>query len=174
MASFGLLVAAGGVRAQPGTGPATLTGELHPIKNVGNGLCLQPEDGPDADPRILQMTCTGKPNQAWTTLGSGTGRYWFVNAAGGRCVSVGDIPINHGIVVAGNCSLSDGSGRTPSNAQWVPSGSLPGSVALRSWVGRTTTAFCLDVPGGSGAPGTAVQLYTCNGTPAQRWTVGAG
>ncbi|MCX4587613.1 ricin-type beta-trefoil lectin domain protein [Streptomyces sp. NBC_01481] len=30
---------------------------------------------------------------------------------------------------------------------------------------------CLDVAGGSGADGTAVQLWDCNGTAAQRWTV---
>lgn len=30
---------------------------------------------------------------------------------------------------------------------------------------------CLDVAGGSGANGTAVQLYDCNGSTAQQWTV---
>ncbi|MGP3959047.1 ricin-type beta-trefoil lectin domain protein [Nonomuraea sp. 3N208] len=29
---------------------------------------------------------------------------------------------------------------------------------------------CIDVAGGSSADGTPVQLYTCNGTPAQQWT----
>ncbi|MFE7773507.1 ricin-type beta-trefoil lectin domain protein [Streptomyces sp. NPDC057445] len=32
---------------------------------------------------------------------------------------------------------------------------------------------CLDVAGAATANGTAVQLYGCNGTPAQRWTVGS-
>ncbi|MFF0480864.1 ricin-type beta-trefoil lectin domain protein [Streptomyces sp. NPDC004435] len=32
---------------------------------------------------------------------------------------------------------------------------------------------CLDVAGGSSADGTAVQLHTCNGTAAQRWTLAA-
>ncbi|WP_405017200.1 ricin-type beta-trefoil lectin domain protein [Kitasatospora sp. NBC_00070] len=32
---------------------------------------------------------------------------------------------------------------------------------------------CLDVAGASSANGTAVQLYDCNGTPAQTWTAGA-
>ncbi|MEV7202299.1 ricin-type beta-trefoil lectin domain protein [Streptomyces griseoluteus] len=32
---------------------------------------------------------------------------------------------------------------------------------------------CLDVAGGSGANGTAVQLYDCNGSTAQQWTVAA-
>ncbi|WP_426511973.1 ricin-type beta-trefoil lectin domain protein [Dactylosporangium sp. McL0621] len=31
---------------------------------------------------------------------------------------------------------------------------------------------CVDVAGGGSANGTAVQLYTCNGTGAQQWTVG--
>jgi glucosylceramidase len=32
---------------------------------------------------------------------------------------------------------------------------------------------CVDVAGANSANGTAVQLYTCNGTAAQQWTVGA-
>lgn len=32
---------------------------------------------------------------------------------------------------------------------------------------------CLDVAGANSADGTAVQLYDCNGTAAQRWTVGS-
>ncbi|HEU5107203.1 MAG TPA: lectin, partial [Micromonosporaceae bacterium] len=32
---------------------------------------------------------------------------------------------------------------------------------------------CVDVAGAGTVDGTAVQLWTCNGTPAQRWTVGA-
>ncbi|MGI5243774.1 glycoside hydrolase family protein [Dactylosporangium sp. CA-139066] len=32
---------------------------------------------------------------------------------------------------------------------------------------------CVDVAGANAANGTAVQLYTCNGTAAQRWSVGA-
>ncbi|MFD4577373.1 ricin-type beta-trefoil lectin domain protein [Streptomyces sp. NPDC058417] len=32
---------------------------------------------------------------------------------------------------------------------------------------------CVDVAGGSSANGTAVQLYDCNGTAAQQWTVGS-
>jgi beta-glucanase (GH16 family) len=32
---------------------------------------------------------------------------------------------------------------------------------------------CVDVPSGSTANGTAIQLYDCNGTTAQKWTVGS-
>ncbi|MCX4436807.1 ricin-type beta-trefoil lectin domain protein [Streptomyces mirabilis] len=62
--------------------------------------------------------------------------------------------------------------------------SLPGKTsATFTWAGTQaggggqTGAFvglagkCLDVAGGSSANGTAVQLYDCNGSDAQRWTV---
>lgn len=62
--------------------------------------------------------------------------------------------------------------------------SLPGKTsATFTWAGEQvggggqTGAFvglagkCLDVAGGSPANGTAVQLYDCNGSDAQRWTV---
>ncbi|MER6372549.1 ricin-type beta-trefoil lectin domain protein [Streptomyces mirabilis] len=62
--------------------------------------------------------------------------------------------------------------------------SLPGKTsATFTWAGEQvggggqTGAFvglagkCLDVAGGSSANGTAVQLYDCNGSDAQRWTV---
>ena len=32
--------------------------------------------------------------------------------------------------------------------------------------------LCLDVAGANPAPGTPVQMYTCNGTNAQRWALG--
>jgi len=61
---------------------------------------------------------------------------------------------------------------------------------LQDYIPRLETAFglstvamgavtgyqglCLDVRGGGVAPGTAVQVYGCNGTSAQFWTVGSG
>lgn len=64
--------------------------------------------------------------------------------------------------------------------------SLPGKTSVtftwsgtQSGGGARTGAFaglagkCLDVAGGSSANGTAVQLYDCNGSAAQRWTVQA-
>jgi glucosylceramidase len=64
--------------------------------------------------------------------------------------------------------------------------SLPaGSMATFTWPGAVSgtpgggtgqiTGFggkCLDVAGANAADGTAVQLYTCNGSAAQQWTVG--
>jgi glucosylceramidase len=61
-----------------------------------------------------------------------------------------------------------------------------GSMATFTWPGTTTTpppagrtgpivgygGKCVDAAGGNSANGTAVQLYTCNGSVAQQWTVG--
>ncbi|WP_407703285.1 ricin-type beta-trefoil lectin domain protein [Streptomyces solincola] len=46
-------------------------------------------------------------------------------------------------------------------------GPAPGGGALRGLAGK-----CLDVAGANTANGTAVQLHGCNGSAAQRWTVG--
>ncbi|SCE39250.1 chitosanase of glycosyl hydrolase group 75 [Streptomyces sp. DvalAA-14] len=64
-----------------------------------------------------------------------------------------------------------------------------GSSAATTWVGSTTTPppptggagpihsgyanKCVDIAGASSANGAAVQLYDCNGTTAQNWTVGS-
>lgn len=37
---------------------------------------------------------------------------------------------------------------------------------------RFLSGYCLDVQGGSAVNGTPIQIYTCNGTAAQSWTVG--
>ncbi|WP_369149581.1 lectin [Streptomyces sp. R44] len=57
------------------------------------------------------------------------------------------------------------------------------TTATFTWAGTTASAptgpltglagKCLDVAGAATADGTPVQLYTCNGTTAQRWTLGA-
>jgi hypothetical protein len=49
-----------------------------------------------------------------------------------------------------------------------------GSTTPPAGTGKAVKGYagmCLDVRGGSSANGTPVQLYTCNGTAAQQWTV---
>ncbi|MGV9268297.1 ricin-type beta-trefoil lectin domain protein [Kitasatospora sp. NPDC003701] len=50
----------------------------------------------------------------------------------------------------------------------VTSGAAPTGGTLTGLAGK-----CLDVAAAATANGTQVQLYTCNGTAAQRWTVGS-
>jgi glucosylceramidase len=61
--------------------------------------------------------------------------------------------------------------RTTATFTWsgTPSGNPGGTTgSLTGLAGK-----CLDVAGAGTADGTAVQLYACNGTTAQRWTVGS-
>lgn len=55
--------------------------------------------------------------------------------------------------------LASASDRAPVDAQTRP-------VALVSVLGR-----CLDVASGNGANGASIQLWDCNGTPAQQWLI---
>ncbi|MFC7647018.1 ricin-type beta-trefoil lectin domain protein [Streptosporangium lutulentum] len=62
--------------------------------------------------------------------------------------------------------------RTTATFTWAgtPGSGGPGGPG---GTGGTVTGLarqCMDVAGGSNADGTAVQLYTCNGTTAQQWT----
>ncbi|CAL9657818.1 hypothetical protein SUDANB108_06881 [Streptomyces sp. enrichment culture] len=61
--------------------------------------------------------------------------------------------------------------RTTATFTWsgTPSGNPGGATG--SLVGLA--GKCLDVAGGGTADGTPVQLYACNGSSAQRWTVGS-
>ncbi|MGW6746516.1 ricin-type beta-trefoil lectin domain protein [Streptomyces sp. NPDC055025] len=86
-------------------------------------------------------------------------------------------------------AYNDGSGAQQVRVNWGGqnfSYSLPGKTsATFTWAGtpsggsdRTGTLVglggkCLDVASGSNANGTAVQLYDCNGSTAQRWTLKA-
>ncbi|MFH8220956.1 ThuA domain-containing protein [Streptomyces sp. NPDC018057] len=58
---------------------------------------------------------------------------------------------------------------------WAAGGSGPVTPPPAGASGRITGygGKCVDVAGGGSADGTAVQLYDCNGSAAQQWTVGS-
>ncbi|KAF8890492.1 ricin B lectin domain-containing protein [Infundibulicybe gibba] len=65
-------------------------------------------------------------------------------------------------------------GDTGYTVTFCPSGTFPppaGTVALHP---NGNQAKCLDVRGAVYANGTPVQIYDCNGTPAQRWVITSG
>jgi ricin-type beta-trefoil lectin protein len=60
---------------------------------------------------------------------------------------------------------------TISNERWSWPHSFPdGMWPLKSQVAGSS-GYCLDVPGASTQAGLGVQIYTCNGTPAQAWGI---
>ncbi|MGV9757426.1 ricin-type beta-trefoil lectin domain protein [Streptomyces tricolor] len=109
--------------------------------------------------RIASTASTAVPNVAWRNPDGSKALIAYNESASAKTVTV-----NWGSQHA-TYSLP---GRTSATFTW--SGTQSGG-------GARTGAFvglagkCLDVAGGSSADGTAVQLYDCNGSAAQQWTV---
>jgi hypothetical protein len=146
-------------------------GAFNPIRNVGNGKCLQPASPADGSP-IVQQTCVTDPNnvvgilaQGWRFQQVGTNHYQFLNQLSGECFDVFGPARNGTPLINGEC-------KHISNEEFNTRASLPNVVALETRVGFNDNGFCIDVPGGQATDGLAMQVFRCNGTLAQRWVVG--
>lgn len=145
-----------------------LVGVFNPIRNVGNNLCLQPVI-PAPNSAVVQEPClaAGDPNasiQGWQAVTIG-GRTGFLNQASGACLFA-FVGAQDGAPMGLNVC------RTVSNEEFDTSAPLPNVVQIESRIGFTDTGFCVDVPGASTTVGLQMQLFSCNGTLAQRWVVG--
>jgi beta-glucosidase len=101
----------------------------------------------------LTYSASGLP--AGVTLNAGTG------VIGGSPTTAGT-----GTVTV---TATDGNGATASQSfVWTVEPSSAG-IAATPLVGYQ--ALCLDVVDNNNTPGTAVQVYTCNGTIGQQWTI---
>ncbi|MFJ8086010.1 ricin-type beta-trefoil lectin domain protein [Streptomyces sp. NPDC096205] len=111
--------------------------------------------------RIASTASSAVPNVAWRNPDGSKALIAYNDSTSARTVTV-----NWG----GQHATYSLPGRTSATFTWT---------GTQSGGGDTTGSFvglagkCLDVAGGSTANGTAVQLYDCNGTSAQRWTVRA-
>lgn len=162
-------ITAASAQSAPVRSVTPFAGEFHPLRNVGNNKCLQPQSLNFGAP-IVQMTCNGSLAQGWASLNMGSNHYRFLNNLSGLCMFVGDTPTNGAPVWLDECAVAGGT--TVSNAEWNSGTPLPNVVSLRTRVHFRDNNFCLDVPGGSAAEGLPVQLWNCNSTLAQRWVVG--
>ncbi|MFF9818188.1 ricin-type beta-trefoil lectin domain protein [Streptomyces sp. NPDC014006] len=109
--------------------------------------------------RIASTPSSALPNVAWRNPDGSKALIAYNDSASPRTVTINWGSQHAAYSVPGNTSVT-----------FTWSGTQSGG-------GDRTGAFvgladkCLDVAGGSTANGTAVQLYDCNGTTAQRWTV---
>ncbi|MEV0982540.1 lectin [Streptomyces sp. NPDC049915] len=109
--------------------------------------------------RIASTASSALPNVAWRNPDGSKALIAYNDSASPRTVTINWSSQHATYSVPGNTSVT-----------FTWSGTQSGG-------GDRTGAFaglankCLDVAGGSTANGTAVQLYDCNGTTAQRWTV---
>ncbi|MFF4823049.1 ricin-type beta-trefoil lectin domain protein [Streptomyces sp. NPDC001312] len=109
--------------------------------------------------RIASTASSAVPNVAWRNPDGGKSLIAYNDATTAKTVT-----INWGSQHA-TYSLP---GRTSATFTWSGTQSGGGS---RSGAFVGLAGKCLDVAGGSTANGTAVQLYDCNSSAAQQWTV---
>ncbi|MGA5300550.1 RICIN domain-containing protein [Nucisporomicrobium flavum] len=170
MLMAGLSVGAGASPASAGTVSPKIGGSFTFIRNVGNNLCLEPAGLSTAEfAAIVQNPCvtTGLESiaQGWESEKVGTNHYKFRNQLSGFCFDAFDGAFNGARLLQGTCVPI-------SNEEYNTGASLPNVVKIESRVHFTDTGFCVDVPGATTQPNTAMQIFRCNGTLAQRWVVG--
>lgn len=110
--------------------------------------------------RIASTASTNVPNVAWRNPDGSKALIAYNDASTAKTVT-----INWG----GQHATYSLPGKTSATFTWAGTQSGGGSQT-GAFVGLASK--CLDVAGGSTTNGTAVQLYDCNGSTAQQWTVG--
>jgi hypothetical protein len=163
-AAAGLTVAAA-LPASAGTSPAGYYKIFVQVGTNAPAMCLQPADpAGGAGTAIVQQPCDNIQAQNWAPLGIGGTSYRFLNQASGLCMDVRGGAARGTPIDQWPCNRI-------SNERWSWPHSFPdGMWPIRSQVAGSSS-YCLDVPGASTQAGLAVQIYTCNGTPAQAWGI---
>lgn len=111
--------------------------------------------------RISSTASTTVPNVAWRNTDGSKALIAYNDASAAR-----ELRVNWG----GQTFSYSLPGKTSATFTWAGTQSGNGSGTTGAFTGLG--GKCLDAAGGTGANGTAVQLYDCNSSTAQRWTVG--
>ncbi|MFG2960198.1 RICIN domain-containing protein [Streptomyces sp. NPDC048291] len=147
-------------------------GAFHEIRNNFHtpAMCLQPTSLTDSAP-IIQAPCNGSSIQGWVDNPVDSSNHYRFIGPSGECIFLNtDTPTTGSKLILGECQVPGGT--TVSNAEWTSTHPLPNTdVALSTHVHFRENNFCIDEPNGTGAQ-VAIQVATCNGTTAQRWSVG--
>jgi hypothetical protein len=145
----------------------SLTAQVTARGTIYNRLtdqCLQPVSGSTAlGAAIVLEPCDGSPAQQWYRFIVSSNNDHYVNVLTGMCLdarggAANNTPVQQWVcdsITNENWQYAQGAGET----------SLP---RVKSRVSGTDD-FCLDIPVGQVAPGTAVQIYSCNGALSQNW-----
>ena len=146
--------------------PANAASSFHQIHNVGSDKCIRPVDGSvEAGVAIMQDLCDANDqSQFWFSdrivRGDFDVVYRFVNQKSGLCLDARGGATNGTPIQQWPCN-------SITNELWLPNGSVAAHFDIISRVSGTQS-HCLDVPNGDTAS-VALQLFRCNGTPAQKW-----
>lgn len=142
---------------------------LYSIANVGSGKLLDVSGGNTKNgTNVWQYTGNGTGVQKWILQATGDGYYRIVSAISGKCLDAADGRSSNGT----NIQIYKSNGTDAqkfrltlvNESRSVSDGVYTISSALSS-------GMVLDVNDAGTANGTNVQLYTANGTWAQKWYV---
>jgi hypothetical protein len=129
-------------------------------------MCLEGDPAPDFAYRVTTQPCDTGENQA---------QQWILHDQGGGVFKVENHAISGWCIEANR--IADGSAvplwpcsSTESNLRWVINNGGDGSGTVESRISGST-GHCLTVPMGQTLPGLWMQVYGCNGTPAQTFFV---
>jgi beta-glucosidase len=128
-----------------------------------DGACLDVASGGTASGSLVDLyTCNGTGAQVWKPQSNGT----LLNPQSGLCLTDPGSSTAAGTQVQiQTCSGSADQVWTPQAGSSSSGGGSP-TGAITGYQGS-----CLDVASANSADGTKIDIYTCNGTNAQQWTV---
>jgi Ricin-type beta-trefoil lectin domain len=133
------------------------------ISNKLSDKCLEPVSTV-AGAAILIQPCSNLPIQQWTEVNVKSPYVHYMNQFTKMCLDARGGAQNHTPVQLWPCDQI-------SNEYWVPNKTYNvNSPVLTSGVANSYPKFCLDLPSGLTNAGITLQIYECNGTPAQQWT----
>jgi hypothetical protein len=187
---FGVAVATAAMTSALGgtAGADTGYGSITPVSASLGGLFTNPKclDVRSQDPVIgglvQQWDCSGASEQQWaahpfTTVqlpGSGAFKTLYQLKSGrgvNMCMEVRDGSLSSGARIDQNTCAADGTGDAQANQLWLQT-LVPGTgyYTLQPWSAvRAQLSLCIDVPGANTDNGVLLQLWSCNGTSAQRY-----
>nr|WP_245687094.1 RICIN domain-containing protein [Peterkaempfera griseoplana] len=151
--------------AAPSAGAATLPTGWTTVVAGNSGKCVDAAAASTADgTAVQQYTCNGTGAQLWQFQDAGNG-YYRVNSQG-DATRVWDVT---DVSTADSAKIQLWAYGSGANQQWQPVAEAGGTY---HFVNRNS-GKCLDVPSASTADSVQLQQYTCNGTAAQSFTLGA-
>lgn len=154
------MLAGGGARAGgDGADAQAAQGAARQLR-AGGGA----EVGEDAVGLVQQLLLARVEQRQAGVVRAALGGYDFINQASGAC-------LNAFIKAENGAPFGLSSCRSVSNERF-DTATLPNVTSVESRIGGSDNGFCMDVPGGSSQLGLQVQLWTCNGSLAQRWVIG--
>jgi hypothetical protein len=135
------------------------------IHSFSGNLCLQPVNESTAQgAAVVQEPCNGGAAQKWTPIHVSGNIIHYVNGLSGLCLDARGRAVNGTPVQLWTCNWI-------SNENWERGEINELNEPLPTLISRVsgTRSHCLDMPRGQMVAGLAMQIYRCNGTPAQVW-----